>query len=161
MAVRPPAPALAHLEAVLPRWPSSPERWHVTLTFLGEVAEPATVASRLRPPAAGHRPLELRLAGCGTFGRGGPVWVGLAGELAGLHALAEAVARAARSAGVLLEDRPYRPHLTVGRGGTPDPALLADYEGPPWVADEVELVSSSHVGRAVVHTVLERFPLTG
>ena len=46
LAVRPPAPALEHLQAVLPRWPSAPERWHLTLAFLGECPESAVAPIR-------------------------------------------------------------------------------------------------------------------
>ena len=59
-------------------------------------------------------------------------------------------------AAVQLEDRPYRPHLTVGR--RVDRAALADYRGPTWTASEVELVRSD-LGREVRHTVLERYAL--
>ena len=158
VAVRPPAEAIEHLGAALPRWPSEPERWHVTLAFLGEVADPACVADRLRSavPAVASFPLALR--GSGTFGRGAVVWVGLNGDVPALRSLAGAVVRACLAAGVEVDDRPFRPHLTVGRKGHPDVAALASYDGPVWPVTEVELVRSD-VGRTVRHTVLERFPL--
>lgn len=58
-----------------------------------------------------------------------------------------------------LEARRYRPHLTVGRRGPPDPAQLASYTGPDWTAGGVELVRST-LGRTVLHDVLERFLLS-
>ena len=160
MAVRPPLTAVEHLRAVLPAWPSAPERWHLTLAFLGEVEDPHRLVPALAEVCTGRPPLDLRLAGSGAFGRGGPVWVGVEGDRAPLTALAGAVARACRDAGVEVERRPYRPHLTVGRRGRPDPALLAAYTGPTWTAGEVELVAS-RLGPPVEHRVLDRFPLTG
>ena len=160
VAVRPPAAAVAHLRAVLPAWPSAPERWHLTLAFLGEVADPHRLAPALSEVCTGRPPLELRLAGSGAFGRGGPVWVGVEGDRTALTELAGAVARACAAAGVDVERRPYRPHLTVGRRGRPDPALLASYAGPAWTAAEVELVAS-RLGPVVEHRVLARLPLTG
>ena len=62
--------------------------------------------------------------------------------------------------GVALEERAYRPHLTVGRRGRPAPAALAAYDGPVWTAAEVELVRST-LGRTVDHQVLRAFPLRG
>lgn len=159
VAVRPPAAAVDHLRAVLPSWPSATDRWHVTLAFLGEVEDAGRLGPALSAVCAGHPPLELRLAGSGAFGRGGPVWVGVEGDRAGLTALAGAVARACREAGVAVERRPYRPHLTVGRRGRPDPASLADYAGPWWTATQAELVAS-RLGPPVEHRVLERFALT-
>ena len=160
VAVRPPPAAVDHLRAVLPSWPSAPERWHVTLAFLGELEDPLRLVPGLSALCARRPPLELRLAGSGAFGRGGPVWVGVEGDRAGLTALAGAVAAACRDAGADVERRPYRPHVTVGRRGRPDPARLAAYAGPSWTASEVELVES-RLGRPVEHRVLERFPLLG
>ena len=160
VAVRPPPAAVAHLRAVLPSWPSAPERWHVTLAFLGEVEDPRLLVPALAEVCAGQPRLDLRLAGSGSFGRGGPVWVGVEGDRCGLTALAGAVAQACRAAGVDVERRAYHPHLTVGRRGRPDPARLAAYAGPTWTAAEVELVAS-RLGPPVEHRVLERLPLAG
>ena len=159
VAVRPPPAAVEHLRSALPAWPSAPERWHLTLAFLGEVPDPTALAPELAGVCAGRGPLDLRLAGSGTFGRGGPVWVGVEGDRVGLSALAGDVAQACRDAGVDVERRPYRPHLTVGRRGRPSPARLAAYAGPSWTASEVELVVSL-LGPVVEHRVVERFPLS-
>ena len=158
VAVRPPAEAVEHLVAALPRWPSEPSRWHLTLAFLGEVADPAPVADEVRAVVAAVPSFPLALRGSGTFGRGAVVWVGLGGDVPALRSLAAAAVRACRAAGADVDDRPYRPHLTVGRKGHPDVAALAAYDGPVWPVTEVELVRSD-VGRTVRHTVLERFPL--
>ena len=158
VALRPPAAAVADLRAQLPRWPSEPERWHLTLAFLGDVVDPAPVDQQLATRLAGTPAFDLRLEGSGTFGRNGPVWVGVAGDLPALHDLAAEVRDAVTDAGVLLERRAYRPHLTVGKRGHPSPARLAGYRGPSWRAHEVELVRSD-LGRTVVHTVLERYRL--
>lgn len=159
VAVRPPADAVDHLRAALPSWPSAPERWHLTLAFLGEVPDPRTLVPALAVTCSDHAPLGLRLAGSGTFGGSGPVWVGVEGDRAGLTALAGDVAQTCRALGVDVERRPYRPHLTVGRRSRPDPALLASYAGPVWTADHVELVVSRLVP-VVEHRVVARLPLS-
>ncbi|MCW2680062.1 MAG: 2,3-cyclic phosphodiesterase [Frankiales bacterium] len=156
VALRPPAAAIADLKARLPRWPSAPERWHLTLAFLGELPGPQEVHDQLLTVRSAA--FDLRLEGSGTFGRQGPVWVGVGGDVDALHDLQADVARAVQAAGVQLERKAYRPHLTVGRRGHPNPAVLAEYRGPQWRASEVELVRSD-VGKDVVHTVRERYPL--
>ena len=158
VALRPPPYAVEDLRAHRPRWPSAPERWHVTLAFLGDVGSPAEVDERLRERLADHPTFALRLEGSGTFGRNGPVWVGVGGDVDALRDLAADTARAAADAGIALERKAFRPHLTVGKRGHPSSTSLAGYRGPEWRADEVELVRSD-LGRTVVHTVLERYPL--
>ena len=160
LAVRPPAAALAHLAARVAGPPTEVERWHVTLAFLGEVDDPPALSAPLARVCAPRPPLVLRLAGSGAFGRGGPVWVGVDGDVTGLTALAGALADACRAHGIDVERRPYRPHLTVGRRGRPDPRSLAGYTGPAWTARSVELVVS-RLGRTVRHEVVQALPLSG
>ena len=168
VALLPPAAALNELDAAVaplrPGWPdlrwAGQDRWHVTLAFLGEVADPASLLGPLAAVCAASSPFSLSLAGSGSFGSRGPVWVGVDGDVDRLAGLARRVRQAVRGAGVDVERRRYRPHLTVGRRRQPDPALLASYAGPAWPVVEVELVHS-RLGRPVVHTVLERWPLGG
>jgi 2'-5' RNA ligase len=146
VSLRPSRQAVAHLAAALSgRRTSPPEQWHITLAFLGEVGRPEVLYDGL-------------LAGSGVFSGPRVVWTGVDGDLDGLAALASEVQQACRAAGVALEQRRFRPHVTVGKTGRIDPALVAGYAGPPWRVHEVELVHSV-LGNAVTHTVLERFPL--
>jgi 2'-5' RNA ligase len=159
VSLRPSRQAVSHLAAALStRRTSEPEQWHITLAFLGEVKSPDSLYGGLREAAARTPPFELRLAGSGAFTGARAVWAGVAGDLDGLGALASEVQQACRTAGVPLERRRFRPHLTIGKTGRIDPALLGQYDGPPWRVHEVELVHSV-LGKQATHTVLERFPL--
>lgn len=135
-----------------PRW-TDPERWHLTLLFLGAV--PRDVVPALRagavPVVAAAPPMRLRLAGAGRFGslrRPSVAWAGVDGDVDALSALAARLARLARGLDLPVEDRPFRPHLTLGRwpprraadGTLPD--RLAGYRGPAWPAGEVLLLES-------------------
>ncbi|MET9345981.1 RNA 2',3'-cyclic phosphodiesterase [Streptomyces termitum] len=160
-AVLPPAGALAELgEAAdrlraLPgagelRWTSRPG-WHLTLAFMGEVAEETVPAlcERLDRAARRTAPLGLRLTGGGHFGRRA-LWAGVDGDLDALRLLAGRCEAAARRAGVPMEDhRRYRPHLTLARARrdtvdlSPYLALLDAFEGTPWTAGELSLVRSN------------------
>ena len=157
------AVAALRLDGVAPRWlPDS--RWHITLVFLGEVAEATvprlgTVLGRAAQRAA---PTELQLAGAGRFGRG-VLWLGVAGDVAPLTELAGRAAAAARHTGIEVAVRRFHPHLTIAHGRTgadlrPWVKALASYAGPPWPMDRVSLVRSK-VGPRPTYTELESWPI--
>ena len=85
------------------------------------------------------------------------------------RALAQSVQAAVRRSGIAVEDRPYRPHLTVARAATPSDLrpyveALRGYSGPAWPVRSYTLVRSQlgqGPGRSALHTVLETWPLTG
>lgn len=160
VSLRPPGHAVAHLAAAARALRTTDvAQWHITLAFLGEVPDPQPVAAQLA--GISHPPFDLRLEGSGTLrSQGGLVYAGVAGDVDALRRLAAEVQDACRRAGAHLEDRPYRPHLTVARRSPRDATVLSAYEGPLWTAGEVELVRS-HLGARAVHEVLERFPLSG
>ena len=100
--------------------------------------------------------MRLRVAGAGRFGavrRPQVFWAGLDGDVEPLVELAGRLAAAARELGLPVEDRPFRPHLTLGRWVPRRPAdgnlpeVLARYRGPAWPVTEVRLVES-HLGAA-------------
>ena len=69
--------------------------------------------------------MRLRLAGAGRFGsvrRPQVFWAGLDGDVAALVELANRLAKAARALHLPVEDRPFRPHLTLGRWAPRRPA---------------------------------------
>ncbi|WP_306206755.1 RNA 2',3'-cyclic phosphodiesterase [Actinoplanes sp. RD1] len=126
-----------HLRRRHPRAKLTPvEKWHVTLAFLGEVAEERLPALRARlAGVAVPKGRELRLRGGGDFARR-VTWAGVEGEL-------DDLAAAVRDAVELTDERPFRPHLTVAYAR--DDALtsaLADYAGPGWAVEEITLVHS-------------------
>lgn len=159
VSLRPSPDAVAHLDAALSDCrTSAPDQWHVTLAFLGDTTMPEELYAGLRATAEGTLPFALHLAGSGVFAGSRVVWTGVSGDDDALTALAADIQDACRSAGLAVERRRFQPHLTVGRTGRIDPALLSDYAGPPWQVRAIELVHSV-LGRQATHTVLERFPL--
>jgi 2'-5' RNA ligase len=99
---------------------------HLTLKFLGEIpeAEAAGVSAVLDEVAGRHQPFPLRLLGTGAFppGRRSPrvFWVGAA-PVPTLMSLQEDIEREMEKRGFEREQRPFRPHLTLGRVRYPAP----------------------------------------
>jgi 2'-5' RNA ligase len=100
------------------RW-TEPEALHLTLKFLGEVAESQAeaVASVLGTVAAAHAPFSFELGGVGAFPNVRDprvVWVGTrpAPELLRLQ---QDVERGLTSLDFEPEARPFSAHLTIGR----------------------------------------------
>jgi 2'-5' RNA ligase len=170
-----PTVAIDHLQAAVAavpdehpglRWVPA-DRRHVTLAFLGEVEPPAlaALAARLGRVAGRHPALQLRFAGAGRFDSR-VLWVGVEGDTEPLARLVGSVGAAARKAGVPVEERVHRPHVTLARSRTmsldlrPLVARLADYVGPPWRAASFSLVRS-RLGPQPQYEPLERFRLGG
>jgi 2'-5' RNA ligase len=176
-AVDPPEEARADLERALaplrgvpgaPRW-STPDRWHLTLLFLGAVPADlvAPLVTAAAPAVAAAPAMTLRLAGGGRFGslrRPQVAWAGLDGDVRPLVDLAGRLAGVARTLGLPVEDRPFRAHLTLGRwrprqpadGSLPDG--LAAYRGPAWPVTEVRLLDS-HLGPSPRYDTVAAWPV--
>ena len=96
-----------------------PDRMHLTLVFLGEVSDahaPAIVDSVSRLVAMPA--FSITFQGLGVFpSRGGPraLWVGITDGSAELSELQREIAGRVTDAGVVLDSRPFHPHLTLGR----------------------------------------------
>lgn len=126
-----------------------PGNWHLTLKFLGDVAEerlPRVVSALGAVRFAGF----TAQAGEGGFfpPRPDPVqggrrrwqprvlWLGLAAGEAAAGALAAAIEKALLPLGFPAEERPFSAHLTLARikWSEPDPwdEVLADLAGRPW-----------------------------
>jgi 2'-5' RNA ligase len=166
VALWPPRDAVAHLAAAVaaarqrtddgPRW-IPPERWHLTLAFVGEVDDDglAKVVRRTARAAAPAAPLSLSFAGAGRFGSG-VLWAGLSGDVAPLSDLAQRIG---------WQDKPFRPHLTLARAPgrrridlRPWVAALQAYAGPTWQAPGITVVCST-LGPEPRYDVLERIAL--
>ena len=148
------------------RW-SSPEQWHITLAFLGSVESVGESVllrelRRIRLPAA---PLEID--GLGTFDRVGILYSAVEVTPA-LAELQRATAEAVRASGLMLDDRPYRPHVTLarskGRAGMQTlkrlrPMLEQQRPRVRWTATEFALYESQSSPGGSQYLVRARFAL--
>lgn len=178
MAVCPPDAVLDALDEALaparravvgPRW-AKREQWHLTVQFLGPVAELEPVADALAGAAATQATFIARLGGAGAFPsplRARVIWVGAAEGAEPMARLAAAAGAALARAGYAPEARPFRPHLTVARLRDPADVRAAleaigpDPVGPPWPVRDLILFQSHLSPQGASYSVLGRFPLAG
>ena len=166
-----------------------PSGIHLTLKFLGniqptltgQVFEAMTQASQRNDSGSNDSgsnnsaAFELSLSQLGVFPnprRPRVLWAGIQGDLAILARLQVRVEEAAGRIGFAPEQRPFRPHLTLGRvrEGVPPPARLqigravseAKLEpSPAWLVDSVHLIQSDRRPEGATYTSLSSVLLGG
>jgi 2'-5' RNA ligase len=105
------------------RWTSA-DGLHITLKFLGEVAESRVpdIASVGRQAAGEAKPFEIRMEGLGVFPSAKSprvVWAGVVEGAKELVSLAERLEALLEPLGFAREKRPFAAHVTLGRARTP------------------------------------------
>ncbi|HSJ29161.1 MAG TPA: RNA 2',3'-cyclic phosphodiesterase [Acidimicrobiia bacterium] len=122
-----------------------PENWHITLRFLGDL-DPVSIDRLLGALDQADFPerFELRLGGLGAFPnprRATVAWIEVidsSGALVDVHAEVEL---ACDAAGLGVEERPFRPHLTVALIRPPRDLLrLVESTAPLDIRTPVEAV---------------------
>ena len=113
------AAALVRLDPGLPglRWALA-EQIHLTLAFYGSVGVEREAQLQTNLRAIEFNAFFLPLTGLGTFpvqGKPRVVWLGIGRGHPHLFQLHKRVSDAALGAGIELDLRPWRPHLTLGR----------------------------------------------
>jgi RNA 2',3'-cyclic 3'-phosphodiesterase len=100
------------------KW-SDPGNFHITVAFLGDTSETKipSIGRLLEAACSEHKTFSLILSGAGVFRNSRDprvIWAGLqpSGEL---ERLFKTVSARLTEEGIKLEDRPFRPHLTLGR----------------------------------------------
>lgn len=154
------------------KW-SDAERIHLTLRFLGDAGPDALEAlhARLEETAAAvDGPVRLEPGATGAFphwGRARVLWVGFE-EPGRVEDLARRVEDDARAAGFEPDDRPFVPHLTLGRVRGPRGISTAIEAVQPWrppsgaeEVDEMILYESRLSPSGATHVPLAAYALGG
>lgn len=150
-----------------------PESVHLTLKFLGQVAEdiidPLAEAASVK--ASQTQALTLTLNGTGVFP--GPrrprvAWLGLAGDVGRIIDLQRGLEESAEKFGFAREKRTFSPHLTLGRirssKGIKEFITELDRLDPKpleFMASEVVLFRSELKPTGAIYTPLKKIPLSG
>lgn len=109
------------------KW-TGPENLHFTLKFLGETSPEKVrdLHQALETAAAAGTGFELRLGEAGYFPpKGAPriIWLGVETGREQLVDLVDAVEKSCVQYGFSREDKPFKPHLTIGRAKGEDPVV--------------------------------------
>lgn len=186
VAVRPSDEARGHLAAAVERIQSQipegiqwaiPDGLHLTLKFLGDIPSEnvAPLLVCMAEAAALQPAFRLRLGGLGMFpNRHRPrvLWAGIGGDTDALGVLQQAAEANINSLGYRPEERPFRPHITLGRPrrrvADKQLARIGDVveslDPPPavsWHVDYVQLMRSELHPTGAIYTVLGEAPLAG
>ncbi len=118
--------ALAEVQRKIKSAGNLPVRWvdpaniHLTLKFLGDIDadSPAKIIGALEEAIKGSKPFDIEVKGLGVFpnmNRIQIIWVGLYGEMEKLGQIQKNIEAGLKPLGFLPENRPFTPHLTLGR----------------------------------------------
>lgn len=151
------------------RW-VKPHLMHLTLRFLGDTAESALpqIIEALNIVGKNHRHFSLYFDRLGCFPdckRPRVIWAGLQGDLDKANSLKQALDEALQPLGWPLENRPFSPHITIGR--IKDTKKIS---GMTWAAQldkqligvkEIHLVQSKLTPGGPVYTIRHSSQLLG
>lgn len=155
------------------RWVSA-DTVHLTIRFLGEV--PAERLGRLTEALGSSIPLpafEAELSAAGVFAKRGSVrtlWLAVGGGREQMCALHDEVAARLCADGWPDEDRPFTPHLTIGRvreqyarkvQGLSEAMMAAVLRPIRWRVADLVLYSSDLSGAHPVYSAVHRIALAG
>ena len=152
----------------------APSNIHLTVVFLGDIfrAQVEPMEAVLSDVAAGTPCFEFSVGGTGFFGPPKSprvLWVGVQDSSLALGRLQADIAAAVRDFGLKIEDRPFVPHLTLGRVRARDgvdelTSTLALARNTAYGTVNVRrlLLMQSHLEhRGVRYSVIKEMPLKG
>lgn len=166
--------ALVHVgrqNAPFVRW-VRPEHLHITLKFLGDVeAGEQTQAVAALEGLEATAPFQFNLASVGAFpnpGRPRVIWTGIAEGQRQVTDLAGQVDLLLARCGFAREERPFSPHVTIGRVKEEGDferlwnAMKGEsFVGTRCTAQEVRLVHSTLTPKGPIYAPLASFALRG
>ncbi|WP_373186253.1 RNA 2',3'-cyclic phosphodiesterase [Halopseudomonas sp.] len=156
---------LAALQADLPgaRW-QWPEDMHLTVRFLGGVAEDRQSSVCASMQGLGLAPFDLAVQGVGSFS-GRVFWAAIKPNEY-LNLLKQLVDQRLAKIDMPIEERDFVPHVTLARSSRRQHPAADDFlarhrdlELPPWTVKHLTLFSSHPGGSGPMYRVVERFVL--
>ncbi len=124
-----------------------PENLHLTLAFIGESEDVQTIRSvidRCAVPA-----FEMAISGAGNFGK--LYWVGIENN-SKLKALAEKIQNELRKSGFDIEDRTFKPHITLARQLETQNPVKLNVARKAMSVSRVSLMKSERINGRLIYT---------
>ncbi len=150
----------------------SPNQVHLTIKFFGSMAEDSIdkIGTELLGIATEFPRMKLTMKGIGAFPslfRPRIIWIGLGGEMELLRRIQGRIDQALIPLGIPKEDRPFHPHLTLGRNKSNDLnerlyrrlSAWPYEETPPFGVEAITLYRSDLKPTGPIYTRLGVFPL--
>jgi 2'-5' RNA ligase len=124
-----------------------PENLHLTLAFIGESERAGELRRAIDRCAC--PPFELAISGGGRFGS--LYWVGVEKNPA-LSALAERLRAELRAEGFALEERAFKPHITIARQLEADRPVSVCAPRTAMTVSRISLMKSERINGKLVYT---------
>ena len=134
---------------------SKRENLHLTLAFLGEVEQKRVKAVREAMDKAEFTPFTVEVSSAGRFKRdeGDILWIGLGASKA-LTALQSSLVKELKARGFAPDDKPFKPHLTIGRKITGAGRIPESANGLSQRIESIELMLSERINGKLTYTPL-------
>jgi RNA 2',3'-cyclic 3'-phosphodiesterase len=139
---------------------------HFTLRFLGDIESDSVSVLRqsIESQLTGFNQFKIGLSGLGCFpnlNRPRVIWVAAAGDIEKMKELAGRVETACRQADFGLADKPFAPHLTIGRAKFPSGLekftgnlKMTRFETDPFIVEKVIIYKSDLTPRGPIYTAM-------
>ena len=135
----------------------SPDSFHVTLAFLGDVeaSRVDTVIDALEEGCKGFRSFQISLGEFGSFGRRSKatLWQGFQ-EQGDLPAIADSIRESLGTTGVAYDEKPFRAHITLMRAADLKEGILPMPECAQGTIERITLFRSDLSGKRPVYEPL-------
>lgn len=140
----------------------SEENFHITLEFLGELELNTLpiIIETLSKGASKHTRFKLNIGGLGAFPafkRPHTLWTGVSGSLNELYQLRDEIHTELAKNGFILEDRKFKPHITMASRPKLDDIDLSVFHTKKlgeFIVEEVILFESRAIGGKRTYTNL-------
>ncbi len=137
----------------------SGEHVHLTLAFLGDVPSQSLPALRAVGAAMPHAGATLQFDTLGAWRASGVAWVAPSVLPPVLSVLHERLYESLTSEGFVLENRPFRPHVTLARRCVQPQPRQQHHAAIRWTVRRLCLIGSELQPDGPVHSTLAEWPL--